>query len=708
VSRTAIDAGLGSEGAGIVTEVAGDVAGFAPGDRVMGVFSGAFGRVAVADHRLLARIPDGWSFAEAASVPAVFLTAYYALFRLRTLSAGQRILIHAAAGGVGMAAGQLAQSIGAEIYGTASEAKWSTLEGLGLDRDHLASSRDLGFVEKFLATSEGRGVDFVLNSLAHEFVDASLKLLPDGGTFVEMGKTDIRDPRQVAAGHPGVDYEAFDLFAAGPEVISELFAAVLTLFEQGRIRLNPISIWNIRDARAAFREMSRGRHVGKIVFELTDSFGGGTVLLTGGTGGVGSQLARHLVTERGVRSLVLASRRGMASDGAAELVADLAGSGALVNVVECDVADPAAVEKVLAELPGAYPLTGVVHAAGVLADGTVESLTAESLDRVLRAKVGGAVNLHELTRDLNLSAFVLFSALAGTLGNGGQANYAAANAFLDGLAARRRAAGLVGQSLDWGWWAQSSGMAEDLDQADQSRIRRMGIVGMSTGDALALFDSARANGAPVLVPAQLDTFALQNRGDVPLLLRGLVDGGRRKAKANAARDDGQVSFADRLANLPAADAETFVLDWVREQVAVVLGHASGTNLDVDQAFKYLGFDSLTSVELCNRLAAATGLRLPSTLVFSYPTPRLLGKHIAGKLVITPQAEPSDAEPSDDGEIREILRTVPIENLRNAGLIELIRACAGSSDGSAAIAEVDELAELDLDALVDLALDESGN
>ncbi|HJP73360.1 MAG TPA: SDR family NAD(P)-dependent oxidoreductase, partial [Pseudonocardiaceae bacterium] len=702
VTRTAIDAGLGSEGAGIVTEVAGDVTGFAPGDRVMGVFSGAFGRVAVADHRLLAPIPDGWSYAEAASVPAVFLTAYYALFRLRKLTKGQRVLIHAAAGGVGMAAVQLAQSAGAEIYGTASPAKWSTLEGLGLDRDHLASSRDLEFVEKFLGTSNGRGVDFVLNSLAHEFVDASLRLLPAGGNFVEMGKTDIRDAGQVAADHPGVDYEAFDLFAAGPEVIGELFTAVLKHFEEGRIRLNPISIWNIRDARTAFREMSRGRHVGKIVFELNDNFGGGTVLLTGGTGGVGSQVARHLVTERGVRSLVLASRSGPASEGAAELVAELTGSGAFVDVVACDVADPAAVEKVLSELPGAYPLTAVVHAAGALADGTVESLTEDSFDRVLRAKVGGAINLHELTKGRNLSAFVLFSALAGTLGNGGQANYAAANGFLDGLAARRKADGLVGQSLCWGWWAQSSGMAEDLDQADMSRIRRMGIVGMSTAEALALFDSARAIDAPVLVPAQFDTFALQNRADVPLPLRALVDGGRQR-KAKVARDDGQVSFADRLANLSAADAETFVLDWVREQVAVVLGHAAGTNIDVDQAFKYLGFDSLTSVELCNRLAATTGLRLPSTLVFSYPTPRLLGQHIAGKLITAPPAEPSD-----DGEIREILRTVPIENLRNAGLIELIRACANDSDGNSAIADADELADLDLDALVDLVLDESGN
>lgn len=284
VARTAIDAGIGSEGAGTVLEVADDVTGLAPGDRVMGIFSGAFGRVAVADHRMLMPIPGGWSYAEAASVPGAYLTAYYALFHLKKLEKGQRILIHAAAGGVGMAAVQLAKHAGAEIYGTASPAKWPTLRGLGLDDAHLASSRDLEFVEKFLDSSGGRGLDVVLNSLAHKFVDASLALLPEGGSFIEMGKTDIRDPEQVAADHPGVDYRAFDLYEAGPDAIHEMFLAVMELFADGRVRPNPISVRNIRDARKAFREMSQGRHIGKLVLDMGDGFGGGTVLVTGGTG----------------------------------------------------------------------------------------------------------------------------------------------------------------------------------------------------------------------------------------------------------------------------------------------------------------------------------------------------------------------------------------------------------------------------------------
>ncbi|WP_327364843.1 type I polyketide synthase [Streptomyces sp. NBC_01296] len=710
IERTDFDSGLGSEGAGIVLEVADDVAGLAPGDRVTGIFNGSFGRVAVADHRLLAPVPDGWSHAEAASVPSTFLTAYYALFHVMKLQKGQRILIHAAAGGVGTAAVQLARHVGAEVYATAGPAKWAALRAMGLDDAHLASSRDLEFVEKFLEATDGRGVDVVLNSLAHTFVDASLKLLPGGGNFIEMGKTDIRDARQVAADHPGVDYRAFDLYGtAGPDTIHEMFRDVMELFADGRVQLSPISVRSIRDARKTFREMSQGRHVGKLVFDLSGGFGGGTVLVTGGTGGVGSLVARHLVAEHGVRSLVLASRRGTAADGVPELVSDLEEAGAAVRVVACDIADRAALADLLADMPPRYPLTAVVHAAGVLADGTVESLTAQSIDHVLRAKVGGAANLHELTRGHNLSAFVQFSALAGTLGTAGQANYAAANGFLDGLAAQRSASGLVGTSLCWGWWEQSSGMTEDLDQADLSRLRRMGIAPMPTPEALALFDSACASGKPVLVPARVDVAGLRNKAsdELPPLLRGLVDGGRpRRARAGTPKDGGSADLSARLVTLPADEAEAAALDWIREQVAVVLGHPSGAAVDADQAFTQLGFDSLTAVELCNRLAAATGLRLASTLVFSYPTPRELGLHLLG--LLRPEA---DASADEDAAIREVLRNVSIDSLRSAGLLELVLACANppgaNGDAAAAAADTaaDELSELDLDALLDLALDE---
>jgi polyketide synthase 12 len=462
--------------------------------------------------------------------------------------------------------------------------------------------------------------------------------------------------------------------------------------------------------------MSQGRHIGKLVLEIGDGLGGGTVLVSGGTGGVGSLIARHLVTEHGVRSLVLAGRRGPAADGAAELVAELEAAGATVRVEACDIADRAAVARLLADMPGRYPLTAVVHAAGVLADGTVESLTPQSVDHVLRAKVGGAVNLHELTRDRPLSAFIQFSALAGTLGTAGQANYAAANVFLDGLATQRRAAGLPGTSLCWGWWEQSSGMTEDLDQADLSRLRRMGIDAMPTTEALALFDAACTIDKPVLIPARVDIAALRDKtaGELPLLLRDLAGEGRPRRSKTGATTDGNLGLTARLAGLPDEEAAAAVLDWVRDQVAVVLGHPAGTTVDADQAFKQLGFDSLTSVELCNRLAASTALRLPSTLVFSYPTPRELGGHLFTLLRPEPdagQGAEADSTADQDAEIREALRNVSIDGLRSAGLLDLVLACAGQDRPDNGGPEpdagtgADELSDLDLDALVELALDE---
>ncbi|WP_461030557.1 zinc-binding dehydrogenase, partial [Streptomyces sparsus] len=302
---------IGLEGAGVVTEVGPEVTGTAPGDRVMGMFAGAFGPVAVADERLVAPIPKGWSFAEAATVPIAYLTAHYALVDLGGLRAAETVLVHAAAGGVGSAAVQLARHLGAEVYGTASPAKWHAVRAAGLDEAHLASSRDLSFEQQFLEATGGRGVDLVLDSLAREFVDASLRLLPRGGRFLEMGKTDVRDPRQVAADHTGVAYRAFDLVEAGPDRVGEMLAELTELFDRGVLRPLPMAVWDVRRAPEAFRFLSQAQHVGKVVLTVPAAPDPeGTVLLTGGTGGLGRLTARHLVAERGVRHLLIASRRG--------------------------------------------------------------------------------------------------------------------------------------------------------------------------------------------------------------------------------------------------------------------------------------------------------------------------------------------------------------------------------------------------------------
>ncbi|MCF0079771.1 type I polyketide synthase [Streptomyces lomondensis] len=357
-----------------------------------------------------------------------------------------------------------------------------------------------------------------------------------------------------------------------------------------------------------------------------DLDGQGTVLVTGASGVLGGLVARHLVTERGVRHLLLVSRRGEQAPGAAELVAELEGLGAGVRVVACDVADREALAAVLADVPAEHPLVGVVHTAGVLDDGVLSSLTPERLDPVLRPKVDAAWYLHELTRGLDLSLFVLFSSAAGVFGGAGQANYAAANAFLDALAEARRGEGLAGQSLAWGPWAEG-GMLERLGDADAQRMARDGLVPLVPADGLALFDAAHGTDRAALLAVKLDVPALRRRagaGTLPALLRSLAQGNRRRA----ARAGGSGStLGERLAAVPTSERAALVDEMVKSQVATVLGHASGDAIVAGQAFKELGFDSLTALELRNRLVSATGLRLPATLVFDYPSPAALADFV---------------------------------------------------------------------------------
>ncbi|MEU6075139.1 type I polyketide synthase [Micromonospora sp. NPDC047074] len=388
----------------------------------------------------------------------------------------------------------------------------------------------------------------------------------------------------------------------------------------------------------------------------------GTVLVTGGTGTLGRILARHLVSTHGVRHLVLAGRRGSAADGMTDLVAELTDAGAEVTVAACDAADPEQLAALLAGVPAAHPLTAVVHAAGVLDDGVLEAMTPERIDAVARPKIDAAWHLHRLTAGANLAAFVLFSSAGATLGSAGQANYSAANAFLDALAARRRAHGLAGISLAWGLWEQASGMTGHLAEADVRRMAEQGATGLSTAQALHLFDAAWRLDAATAVPMRLDVSALRAQaetGTLAPMLRSLVRVPLRRSVEAGGAGTGGVQLAQRLAGLAGPERMRVVLDVVRANIAAVLGHATADAIDPGRLFTELGFDSLTAVDLRNRLNSLSGLRLPATLVFDYPTPTALAEKLASE--IAADAAPS-TQPIFQGidAVENLLAAIPLD------------------------------------------------
>jgi len=629
-------AAIGSEIAGVVTETGARVTALAPGDRVLGMAGSGIGPLAVTDARTLVPLPAGWSFASAAAVPIAYLTAWYALVDLAGARPGQRLLVHAATGGVGQAAVTIARYLGLEVFGTASPGKHPALSAMGMDEGHIASSRTADFEEKFLAVTGGAGMDIVLNALAGELTDASLRLLPGGGTFLEMGKTDVRDAGEVTERHPGVTYQSFETGKAAPERLGEILQEVTRLLAAGTLAAPSVRCWDVRRAPEAFRFMSQARHVGKIVLTIPPDPAAprvpGTVLVTGGTGMLGGLVTRHLAGAGRARHLILASRSGPVAAGVAGLTADLAAAGTTVQVAACDAADRPALAGLLAGIGADCPLTGVVHLAGVADDGVTGSLTPARVGAVMRPKADAVWNLHELTAGSDLESFIMFSSAAAAFGGAGQGNYAAANAFLDGLAAARCAAGLPATSLAWGLWAGDSAISGHLTEADLTRMARGGVAPLSAEEGLALLDLAAARDEVLLVPARLDIARLRaqaTRGeDIPALWRGLVGGTGRPAAASGA---GAEALLRELAALPAAERGRMLLDLVRVHAAAVLGHPSADAVEPGRAFTDIGFDSLTAIELRNRLNVVTGQRLPATLIFDWPTPIAVADYLLAEM-----------------------------------------------------------------------------
>ncbi|MFE2172622.1 SDR family NAD(P)-dependent oxidoreductase [Kitasatospora sp. NPDC059462] len=669
---------IGGEGAGVVQATGPGVTGIEPGDRVLGLMPRAFGTEAVTDHRWLVRFPGDWSFEQAAAVPSAFLTAYFALTEVAGLRAGQRVLVHSAAGGVGTAAVRLARHLGAEVFATASPAKHDALRQLGLDDDHISSSRDADFADRVLAATGGAGVDVVVNSLAGDLIDASLRLLPEGGCFIELGKTDRRDPEEVAAACPGVRYRPVDLVPdTTPESVRAMLGEIVALLRDGTVQPLPVRTWDVLDAPEAFRFMAQAKHVGKLVLTVPPTPDPeGVVLITGGTGTLGALVAKHLAGPWGMRHLLLASRQGPGAAGAGELCAELAALGADARVVACDIADRESLAKLLAGIPAEHPLTAVVHTAGVLDDTVFTSLTGERLAPVLRPKVDAAVHLDELTAGLDLGMFAMYSSAAGLLGNAGQANYGAANVFLDTLAAVRRSRGQAASSLAWGLWANDSSLTGQMNELDRGRLSRAGAQAMSAAEGLALFDLGVRSGLPLVVTAHIDRAALRvqdTQGTLPPVLRQLVPRGAAARPGRASAESAaSAGGADQFAGMTAAERRQALVNLVRKQAAAVLGHGSASAVDVDRGFVEMGFDSLTAVELRNRLATATGLRLPATVVFDCPTPVELARRLHERLspVEEEPAGQDGAEAAARAEAEAEISTVDdmdVDELINAAL-----------------------------------------
>ncbi|MFF3911829.1 SDR family NAD(P)-dependent oxidoreductase, partial [Streptomyces sp. NPDC001848] len=639
----------GTEGAGVVTEVGPDVTELAVGNRVFGLFphGDALSPTAVTDHRSLAPIPNGWSFAQSAAALRAFLTARHALVDVAALRPGQQVLVHVGATDIGLAAVQLARQLGAEVYATAPADTWDALRALGLDDAHLAKPEADEFPKRIPA-----GLDLVLDPQGGDTAAASTALLAEDGRYLAVaGRCSAPDDGELPALGHGERPDAAPVALADidPARRQEHLATLAALFGQAALQPLPVRAHDVRAAAEAYRRLAAPGGTGTAILTIPRPLDpDGTVIVTGAGGTLAQLVVRRLVSEHGVRHLLLLSRSGAA------LPEDLLDTGVTALSVACDVADRDQLARALAGIPAEHPPTAVVHTAGVLDDGVLESLTPQRLDTVLRPKADAVRHLHELTADADLAAFVVFSSAAGVLGSPGQANYAAANAYLDAFTARRHADGRPAVSLAWGMWTTTSAMTAGLGATDRDRIARTGLLPTTAEEGLVAFDTALIAAVPNVVPVRVDTGAL-HADTAPALLRDLAPSAHRRTAAGAAPAAAEESLTSRLGRLPAERRRETLLELVLADVAQVLGHSDPRQVAADGAFRDLGFDSLTAVELRNRINSRTGLKLSATAVFDHPSPSALVDHLLDRLAPPPAAAEETGRPTYERVIADLTR-----------------------------------------------------
>jgi 8-amino-7-oxononanoate synthase len=650
--HTEQDVTFGFECAGKVTAVGPDVDGFQIGDDVVALYPGSMASHVTVATRYLVRKPPAIRFEQAAAVPLAYLTAHYGLNRLADLKPGQRVLIHAAAGGVGQAAVALAQRAGAEVFATASPAKWDFLRALGVR--HVMNSRTLDFADQVLAATEGRGVDVVLNSLNGDFIPRSLAALAEGGRFVEIGKIDIWTAEQMAAVRPDVSYLPFDLSEEElkrPGLVHGMLDEVFAWLERGELNLLPHKVFAVDDVVSAFRHMAQAKHLGKVVITFAEHqhldavpvSGQGSYLVTGGLGGLGLRITQWLV-DRGAANVVLTSRRTQPSDEALQTIHELEDRGATITLLAGDIALEADVRRILGHITeNLPPLRGIIHAAGVLEDGMLRQQTWPGFERVMAPKVLGAWHLHRQTQSLPLDFFVCFSSIASLLGSPGQGNYAAANAFLDALARHRRASGLPGLSIPWGPW-EAVGMTAGKTQRDRDRWSASGMGAIPIDQGLAAFEyllrqfRAQVGVLPVVWPKFLKQAP---KNDSRTLLAEIADH-VSPARDGTEADQPRSGILARIRAAAPPDRARLVQNHVVDLVAKVLG-GSAAALDHAQPLKSLGFDSLMAIELKSKIEAEFAIDLPLEAFSEETSAGSLGQVVCGLVpMVGETAGPEDA------------------------------------------------------------------
>ena len=687
---------FGGECDGAVLRVGKGVKRFQVGDAVLAISDdfekGMFASHVKVTETLVMSKPERMTFADAAGIPCVFLTAWYGLVKLARLQKGERVLIHAAAGGVGLAAIQIAKWIGAEIYATVgSDEKRRYIKSLGVD--HIMHSRTLDFAREILESTNGKGVDVVLNSLSGPAITGGLEALATYGRFVEIGKRDIWDNTRIGLRpfRKNLSLFAVDLAQAvedRPSMVSEMFAEIMELFRQGLMQPLPTTLFPVSEASDAFQWMASGGHIGKIVFDMQDKSvvvrrdpsqlaSDATYLITGGLGGLGLVTAQKFV-DHGARHLMLTSR-GVGSPEAAQAIDKLEESGATVVIRHVDVSDDAAVSALLDEIHESMPpLRGIVHAAGVLDDAVVSHLSIEKFERVMAGKIGGALAFDKHLKGEPLDFLLYYSSVAGVLGSPGQANYAAANAMLDALAHHQRAQGIPATSINWGTWSEI-GLAAAKEYRG-ARLASQGLEGLTRTEGTALvmriLETTRAQVAAVHLNAD-QWCAFHSAAASSGFLAKLT--GNSLTRSPRDGDSGS-----KLTLLRGAELCVALTEWLRQEVALVL-RLDVARIPVDKALRTLGLDSLMALELRNRLERTLSLKLSATMVWNYPTVSAIAAHLESRILALPgtkretieksalmgetatlRGQPADTAPMSAAQLLELELTGAQSLLQNQG------------------------------------------